>query len=44
MKYRSEIDGLRAIPVMPVVLFHADARVFTGGFVGVDFFSLLAVT
>ena len=35
-KYRSEIDGLRAIAVIPVVLFHAGFSLFDGGFVGVD--------
>ncbi len=38
MKYRAEIDGLRAIAVVPVVFFHAGFNVFRGGFVGVDVF------
>jgi peptidoglycan/LPS O-acetylase OafA/YrhL len=38
MNYRREIDGLRALAVMPVILFHAGFRVFSGGFVGVDVF------
>ena len=31
MKYRPEIDGLRALAVLPVVLFHAGLEVFAGG-------------
>lgn len=38
MKYRPEIDGLRAIAVLPVILFHAGFTIFEGGFVGVDIF------
>lgn len=38
MKYRPEIDGLRAIAVLPVVLFHAGFELFSGGYVGVDVF------
>jgi peptidoglycan/LPS O-acetylase OafA/YrhL len=38
MKYRPEIDGLRAIAVLPVIFFHAGISIFKGGFVGVDIF------
>ena len=41
-KYRSEIDGLRAIAVIPVVLFHAGFVLFDGGFVGVDIFFVIS--
>ncbi len=33
MVYRTEIDGLRAIAVIPVVFFHAGFATFSGGFV-----------
>lgn len=42
MKYRSEIDGLRALAVVPVILFHAGFRGFSGGFVGVDVFFVIS--
>ena len=30
MKYRPEIDGLRALAVIPVILFHAGFEIFSG--------------
>jgi len=36
MKYRPEIDGLRALAVIPVILFHAGFKLFSAGCVGVD--------
>ena len=42
MKYRSEIDGLRALAVVPVILFHAGFELFNGGFVGVDVFFVIS--
>ena len=42
MKYRSEIDGLRAVAVVPVILFHAGFEVFSGGYVGVDIFFVIS--
>lgn len=42
MKYRREIDGLRALAVLPVILFHAGFTVFGGGFVGVDIFFVIS--
>lgn len=42
MKYRPEIDGLRAVAVIPVILFHAGFSLFQGGFVGVDVFFVIS--
>lgn len=42
MQYRKEIDGLRALAVIPVVLFHAGFKFFGGGFVGVDIFFVIS--
>lgn len=42
MKYRREIDGLRAVAVVPVVLFHAGFSLFSGGYVGVDVFFVIS--
>lgn len=41
-RYRPEIDGLRAIAIVPVVLFHASLPGFGGGFVGVDVFFVIS--
>ncbi|MFC3060248.1 acyltransferase family protein [Paenirhodobacter populi] len=42
MKYRAEIDGLRTIAILPVILFHAGLSVFQGGYVGVDIFFVIS--
>lgn len=40
--YRPEIDGLRAVAVIPVILFHAGLTIFSGGYVGVDVFFVIS--
>jgi peptidoglycan/LPS O-acetylase OafA/YrhL len=40
MQYRPEIDGLRAVAVIPVILFHSG--LFSGGFLGVDVFLVIS--
>ncbi|CAN7508192.1 acyltransferase family protein [Bradyrhizobium sp. LjRoot220] len=42
MKYRADIDGLRALAVVPVVLYHVGVPGFAGGFVGVDIFFVIS--
>ncbi|GIU34769.1 acyltransferase [Shewanella schlegeliana] len=42
MRYRAEVDGLRALAVIPVILFHAGFSQFSGGFVGVDVFFVIS--
>jgi peptidoglycan/LPS O-acetylase OafA/YrhL len=40
--YRPDIDGLRALAVVPVIIFHAGATWLPGGFVGVDIFFVIS--
>ena len=42
MDYRKEIDGLRALAVLPVLLFHSGVPYLTGGFIGVDVFFVIS--
>lgn len=42
MKYRSDIDGLRALAVLPVLFYHGGMSLFSGGYVGVDIFFVIS--
>ncbi len=42
MKYRKEIDGLRSIAVIPVILFHGGFQWLSGGYIGVDVFFVIS--
>lgn len=41
-KYRSDIDGLRALAIIPVVIYHAFPEFIQGGFTGVDVFFVIS--
>ena len=42
MKFRPDIEGLRALAIVPVVVFHAWPALLPGGFVGVDVFFVIS--
>jgi peptidoglycan/LPS O-acetylase OafA/YrhL len=42
ISYRPDIDGLRAVAVLAVILFHIDKHLVPGGFVGVDIFFVIS--
>ncbi|EMM8461980.1 acyltransferase, partial [Citrobacter freundii] len=41
-QYRADIDGLRALAVIPVLIFHFFPSLLPGGFVGVDVFFVIS--
>jgi peptidoglycan/LPS O-acetylase OafA/YrhL len=41
-KYRPDIDGLRMVAIVPVVLYHAGLPFLSGGYVGVDVFFVIS--
>ena len=42
MKYRAEIDGLRSIAVLSVVIFHFFPQLLINGYLGVDIFFIIS--
>lgn len=42
MKYRPDVDGLRAIAILFVLVFHSGLKLFPSGFVGVDIFFVIS--
>jgi peptidoglycan/LPS O-acetylase OafA/YrhL len=42
LAYRKDLDGLRALAILPVLFFHFDFSWFSGGYVGVDVFFVLS--
>ena len=42
MYYRKEIDGLRALSILPVIFFHFGFSKFNGGYIGVDIFFVIS--
>jgi peptidoglycan/LPS O-acetylase OafA/YrhL len=42
LKYRPDIDGLRAVAILAVIAFHLDYGFFSGGYIGVDVFFVIS--
>jgi peptidoglycan/LPS O-acetylase OafA/YrhL len=42
LRYRADIDGLRAMAIVPIVLYHAGVQTLRGGYTGVDVFFVIS--
>ncbi len=42
MRYRPDVDGLRSLAILPILLFHAGVTLFSGGYIGVDIFFVIS--
>ncbi|MBI2784953.1 MAG: acyltransferase, partial [Legionella longbeachae] len=42
MRYRPDIDGLRAVAILFVLIFHSGLKLFPSGFIGVDIFFVIS--
>jgi peptidoglycan/LPS O-acetylase OafA/YrhL len=42
LRYRADVDGLRAMAIVPIVLYHAGVQTLRGGYTGVDVFFVIS--